>query len=125
MTELPPEALNDPFRPPRAPVEVHCLHCNREYESYLIWWDESEGDEEVRGFWRCPTPGCTGAGFGVDIFPTDPDYRGEDGELMWCDDEYEEEEDEEDWEDIESITGDSADGSSRGDDEPDDDGIPW
>lgn len=108
MADLPPEAMSDPFRPPDIPVEVHCLHCDQEYESYLIWWDESTGDEQVRGFWRCPTPGCGGAGFGFDIFPTDPEYRGEDGELMFCEDDYDEE-DAEDWEDIESITREAAD----------------
>jgi hypothetical protein len=74
MSELPPEALRDCFRPPDVPVEVHCIHCGREYDSYLIWWDEEIVDGERSGFWRCPTPGCGGAGFGFDIWPTDPDY---------------------------------------------------
>lgn len=79
-----PNPDTDPFRPPAIPTEVCCLHCGREYESYLIQWQE-ERDERgrVHGFWCCPTPGCDGKGFGFDIFPTDPEYCGEDGEPMW------------------------------------------
>ncbi len=78
---------SDPFHPPKTPVEVHCLHCGREYESYLIYWEERETKDGMRGFWCCPTPGCDGLGFGFDIFPTDPEYRDEEGNLMWCQDE--------------------------------------
>ena len=87
-----PNPETDPFRPPAIPTEVCCLHCGREYESYLIQWQE-ERDEvgDVHGFWCCPTPGCDGRGFGFDIFPTDPEYRGEDGEPMWFVDDGEEE----------------------------------
>jgi len=78
---LDPDA--DPFKPPAIPTEVCCLHCGREYESYLIEWRVKRCDDGfVRGFWCCPTPGCDGAGFGFDLFPTDPDYIGEDGEPM-------------------------------------------
>jgi hypothetical protein len=66
---------------------VGCLHCQQTYESYLIEWRiEKCSDGKERGFWCCPTLGCDGRGFGFDIFPTDPDYRGEDGERMWMDD---------------------------------------
>ena len=79
-----PNPETDPYRPPAIPTEVCCLHCGQEYESYLIHWQE-EVDErgEVHGFWCCPTTGCDGRGFGFDIFPTDPEYRDEDGEPMW------------------------------------------
>lgn len=89
-----PNPDGDPFRPPAIPTEVACLHCGQEYESYLIEWQEEIVDGEVHGFWCCPTPGCDGKGFGFDIFPTDPDYRGEDGEPMWVDDETDDETDE-------------------------------
>lgn len=86
-----PNPDTDPFRPPAIPTEVCCLHCGQEYESYLIQWRE-EADErgQVHGFWCCPTPGCDGKGFGFDIFPTDPEYRGEDGEPLWSIDDCEE-----------------------------------
>jgi hypothetical protein len=100
MSELPEEAMSDCFRPPDIPVEVHCLHCHREYDSYLIWWDEEELGGEPRGFWRCPTPGCSGAGFGFDIWPIDPDYIDpQTGEKMWdeCED------DEAEWDEDEAV----------------------
>ena len=78
---------SDPFRPPAIPIEVRCLHCGKEYESYLIYWEESDAEGGTPGFWCCPIPGCDGKGFGFDIFPTDPDYRNEQGERMWFDDE--------------------------------------
>jgi len=81
----------DCFKPPAIPTEVCCLHCGREYESYLIEWRvETTGDNHKHGFWCCPTPGCDGRGFGFDILPTDPEYVGEDGEAMYeVDDECE------------------------------------
>ena len=60
---LDPEA--DPFRPPDVPIEVECIHCGREYDSYLIEWrEEPDADGQLHGFWCCPTPGCDGRGFG-------------------------------------------------------------
>jgi hypothetical protein len=52
----------------------------------------------------CPTPNCSGAGFTIDIFPTDPDHPANDG---WHDDdedetgesEYGPADDEEPWDD--------------------------
>jgi hypothetical protein len=75
---------DDCFKPPAIPTEVHCLHCDREYESYLIEWriERTIGGERI-GFWCCPTPGCDGKGFGFDLMPTDPDYVGEDGERFY------------------------------------------
>jgi hypothetical protein len=88
MSELPPEALSDPMRPPSTSVEVHCLHCGQEYESYLIEWREEDRAAGKRmGFWCCPIPGCDGKGFCFDIFPTDPDYVDEEsGEKIWHED---------------------------------------
>ena len=77
----------DPCRPPAIPTEVFCLHCRQQYESYLIEWRVfALADGTSHGFWCCPMPGCDGKGFGCDIFPTDPEYRAENGERMWCDD---------------------------------------
>ncbi len=74
------------FRPPSVPTEVRCCRCGREYQSYLIQWEQ---DEPVArplrtavGTWRCPTPGCVGQGFGHDIVPTDPEYVDEFGRAM-------------------------------------------
>ena len=93
MVEASP-AERDPFRPPTVPVIVHCLHCDQEYESYLIHWVEDAIESDSPGFWCCPTPGCDGKGFGFDIFPIDPDYRDEQGNLMWMEDDDDEEYDE-------------------------------
>ena len=87
---------SDPFKPPAIPTEVFCLHCQREYDSYLIHYVVEEHEGRKMGFWCCPTPECDGKGFGFDIFPTDPDYINEDGEKMWFDDDDEDFEDEED-----------------------------
>ena len=79
----------DPFHPPSIPTEVFCLHCEREYQSYLIEWRELDVDGVREGFWCCPTPGCDGKGFGFDIFPTDPAWQDEDGNLVFGQDEEE------------------------------------
>ncbi|MEX0885318.1 MAG: hypothetical protein WD009_02660 [Phycisphaeraceae bacterium] len=100
-----PNPETDPFRPPDIPTEVFCLHCRQEYESYLMEWREEAFEGRLDGAWCCATEGCSGRGFGFDIFPTDPDYRGPDGQPMWEDDELDDEEDEGDdlfaepWED--------------------------
>jgi len=50
------------------------------------------------GFWMCPTPNCDGAGFGFDIYPTDPHHPANDGWTGEDDDEYDEDYDEdEEW----------------------------
>jgi hypothetical protein len=96
MSYDPLDSQADPFKPPETPVEVACLHCGREYESYLIEWRvETSAEGDPHGFWCCPTPGCSGRGFGFDILPTDPNYQDENGGWVHCDDE----EDEDDWED--------------------------
>jgi len=42
-------------------------------------------------------PGCDGKGFGFDIFPVDPEYRDENGELMWHGDEEEDADEDDDF----------------------------
>ena len=99
MSDDPLDPDRDPFRPPEVPTEVSCLHCGREYDSYLIEWRvETDAEGKQHGFWCCPTPGCSGIGFGFDILPTDPEYRDEHG--GWIQDDEGEEEDEFDENDL-------------------------
>ncbi|HEY4235087.1 MAG TPA: hypothetical protein VGM76_16770 [Lacipirellulaceae bacterium] len=85
-----PNPDNDPFGPPAVSTVVHCIHCGEEYDSYKIEWRiERDADGTEHGFWCCPIPGCDGMGFGFDIFPVDPEYRDENGELMWQSDNQE------------------------------------
>lgn len=108
---------NDPFGPPTISTVVHCIHCGEEYDSYRIEWRiERDADGQAHGFWCCPTPGCGGMGFGFDIFPVDPDYRDENGELMWCSDV--DELDDDDFEDDELAEFDEDDEDDEEDDEP-------
>ena len=76
---------DDCFHPPPIPIEVGCLHCGEAYDSYLIHWVEDDTFENG-GYWACPTPGCDGKGFCFDIWPTDPEWRDENGEKVWFDD---------------------------------------
>jgi len=62
---LPKEALEDPFRPPRRPCDVFCVHCGRQYSSDKMRWRRRGG----QWAWCCPTPGCDGMGYKFDIFP--------------------------------------------------------
>lgn len=110
---LPPEAHNDYFHPPSVPTEVWCLHCGKSYDSYLIEWrEESSSAGRIDGRWVCPMPGCGGAGFGFDIYPTDPDYIDPDGRdiTAWDDDDEDDEfddelmcDDDDDYEDDEQL----------------------
>ena len=68
MAGLPPEALEDCFRPPDEAVQVECIHCGNEYSSDAIVWRSVPG-KDIKGFWCCPIPGCDGVGFQFDIFP--------------------------------------------------------
>jgi hypothetical protein len=91
MTDNPLDPTGDPFGPPEVSVEVECLHCGQQYDSYLIEWRiQTDVEGKQHGFWCCPTPGCGGMGFGFDILPTDPNYRDERGGWVYCDDEDEE-----------------------------------
>jgi len=69
-----------------------------------MWLQRVKGARDgFDGFWMCPTPNCSGAGFTIDIFPTDPDHPAnegwhsfddddaEDEEIPWIDDEDDEE----------------------------------
>jgi hypothetical protein len=88
MADDPLDPQGDPFGPPEVSIEVECLHCGEQYDSYRIEWRvTTDADGKQHGFWCCPTPGCGGMGFGFDILPTDPDYQDERGGWVWCDDE--------------------------------------
>lgn len=86
----------DVFRPPEIPTEVSCLHCGEVYDSYLIEWrDDVGGPDPHDGAWCCPTPGCDGLGFLFDIWPTDPEWRDEEGNKVcsFDDDDFPDDED--------------------------------
>jgi hypothetical protein len=81
----------DPMAPPEVPCECYCLHCQRTFMSDRIWLQRVRGSQDgFEGFWMCPTPNCSGAGFTFDIFPTDPDHPGNEGWFS-CGDEEEDE----------------------------------
>src|SRR5438034_2307138 len=84
----------DPMAPPAEPCECYCLHCGRTFLSDGMWFQRViNASDGFPGFWMCPTPNCSGAGFCFDIFPTDPDHPANEG---WHDlDELEEDEDSE------------------------------
>lgn len=69
--------------PPKIHTQVGCMHCAQRYSSVQIWWEPINPNNPDRGFWRCPTPGCEGTGFLFDIWPTNPDYRDEDGHKVF------------------------------------------
>jgi hypothetical protein len=111
----------DPFGPPSISIIVGCLHCGEEYDSYRIEWRvETDRNDRPHGFWCCPIENCDGRGFGFDIFPINKDYRDENGEKMWMDD------DEEDEDCLNAETDSSS--SSNSDQElhnKDDESMPW
>jgi hypothetical protein len=111
---------SDPFRPPKTSTVVSCLHCGEEYDSYRIEWrilQDAQG--RPHGFWCCPIEGCDGKGFGIDIFPVDPNYVHENGELIFMVDD-----EEQDFEDEAELP---RDGDLQSDDAPpgDHDDVPW
>lgn len=73
------ERFDDWFRPPAIPIEVECVECGEVYESSKMRWVPDGGPPGYAGAWCCPTPGCGGAGFLFDIWPTDPEWRDENG----------------------------------------------
>jgi hypothetical protein len=94
----------DPMGPPEGPCECFCLHCQRVFMSDGMWFQRViNASDGFPGFWLCPTPNCSGAGFCMDIFPTDPDHPANGG---WhsSDDESEEEgsDENEEWDPSES-----------------------
>jgi hypothetical protein len=79
---------DDPYGPPKEPCECWCMHCNRTFMSSELWFQRVIGDPQgFEGFWMCPTPNCSGAGFTFDIFPTDPDHPANEGWHYTDDDE--------------------------------------
>ena len=89
----------DPMAPPEVPCECCCLHCRRTFMSDQMWLQKVKGARDgFEGFWMCPTPNCSGAGFSFDIFPTDPDHPGNEGWFSFDTDEGEEAE----WDEEES-----------------------
>jgi hypothetical protein len=133
MSEYDPlDGSTDYFRPPPLSIIVHCLHCNEEYDSYRIEWRvEKDPDGKSHGFWCCPIEGCDGKGFGFDIFPIDPEYRDEHGDLMWMEDDDESDDDEaeadEEFDDQLPSNGNGSNGSNHEDPIGDigEDEIPW
>ena len=85
-------ARADCFAPPAEPCECYCLHCQRVVDSGDMWYQRvvNSPDRDDTGFWMCPTPNCSGAGFTFDLFPTDPEHPGNAG---WS---YSDDEDEDD-----------------------------
>lgn len=90
-----PEAM----APPAEPCECFCLHCRRIFMSDKMWFQRVKGARDgFAGFWMCPTPNCSGAGFEFDIFPTDPEHPANEGWQSFDSDEDGEEEEEGEWE---------------------------
>ena len=78
----------DQMAPPEERCECYCLHCGRTFCSDGMWFQRVVGDPDgFEGFWMCPTPNCSGAGFTFDIFPTDPNHPANDGWHSFDDDE--------------------------------------
>lgn len=67
------EGIGGLFPPPDEPIEVYCLHCGKEYMSSEM--KRPEEDANGLDMWGCATEGCGAAGFGCDIFPTDPEWK--------------------------------------------------
>lgn len=60
-------AENDPFAPPKAVTQCHCIHCD---ENYMTCDMEFRYVPRIRSYlWCCKDPSCDGRGYGMDIFP--------------------------------------------------------
>lgn len=57
----PSDEVGASMSPPQVPRLVICIHCQEVFMSDRIGWDI------VDGMWSCPTPGCDGVGYGIDI----------------------------------------------------------
>ena len=95
----PPE--DDPMGPPKVSVEVGCIHCGIVYMSDEIRW-KPDPDGPGGGWWVCPVKRCDGAGFSIDIFPTDPEVARQFG-IEYVDDP---DEDDDEYDDDEELLGD-------------------
>ena len=96
MPSGPDEKSSDCFAPPKEPCECYCLHCHRVFMSDQIWFQKVINSQDgFTGFWMCPTPNCSGAGFTFDIFPTDPQHPANEGWTDDDDDEFFDDEDDE------------------------------
>ena len=73
-----------PFAPPAGSIEVECIHCGEIFDSWQMQLRNEGPDNEPA--WCCPTPGCDGLGFCFDVWPTDREWRDENGELVWHED---------------------------------------
>lgn len=80
MTKRVSNADSDLHRPPEVPCTVRCRVCQEEYQSYDLEWDGG------KTAWCCPTPGCEGKGFEVDIRPTGMDEVDDEELLMGVED---------------------------------------
>jgi hypothetical protein len=79
-SDEPFDPMDDPMAPPREPCECWCMHCQRNFMSNEMWFQKVIGAKDgFEGFWMCPTPNCSGAGFTFDIFPTDPAHPANEG----------------------------------------------
>ncbi len=112
---------DDPMAPPAEPCECYCLHCRRTFTSDAMWLQRVIGGRDgFDGFWMCPTPNCSGAGFTFDIFPIDPTHPANDG-WSYDDDDDEDAGDEEEDDLAQADGGDAPDEALPWDD--DDEGI--
>jgi hypothetical protein len=112
-----PRRQKDQMAPPRDPCECYCLHCGRTFMSDQMWFQKVIGSKDgFPGFWMCPTPNCSGAGFTFDIFPTDPTHPANAG---WV---YDDGEEEGEWDEETGDflpAGDSGDAEAESDYDPD------
>lgn len=82
VDDAPPDPDTDFDKPPDEPTPVRCECCGKQYSSAeMVWWvdEDCPADAFEMGGWTCPTEGCGGMGFGVDIRPTDPGYVDPEG----------------------------------------------
>lgn len=83
---------HDPMAPPEEVCECTCLHCGRVFMSDQIWFQKVVNARDgFKGFWMCPTPNCSGAGFCFDIFPTDPNHPANEGWVEFDEEDFAEE----------------------------------
>lgn len=130
-----PKEKRDPFGPPEQPCQCFCLHCRRTFMSDQIWFQKVRGARDgFEGFWMCPTPNCSGAGFTFDIFPVDPNHPANEG--WYSDDEEfcdEEDADDADWDASDELESEYDPGESKykeldelcGDEDDDIEGEEW